>query len=306
MTDIETLRYTIVHGARSSARDSGWWRLGQVVNVLVGLSTALLGYLVGRLWQTVVVRHRCRRARNFWRSAVDEKFQIVVSRFTPEGHREPTGVVGGGDAIADRILRDHFGEIGFKRPTVVFVDEPKLDRRNNLILLGGPDSNRVTHEALQNVPARLRVVNPGPGQPMQVEDWGMDDSKDAPSVFVAEPATAAMTDYGVIARVRNPFNPSRTLVMISGAYGYGTWAGVELSRTDDFLRRCEALDSEHRAAAGLVGAMRSAAGRWVRRSARPDPGSRWAEFECLLRVEVYDREPQRTEILRFRPIRQTS
>lgn len=278
--------------------------MGQVVNILVGLSTALIGYLIGRVWQTMVVRRQCRKARRFWRPAIDDKFQIVVSRFQPAGHREPTGVVGGGDAIADRILRDHFGAIGLKRPDVVYVDEPRLDRRNNLILLGGPDSNRITEEALDRVPTGLRVVDPGPGEPMEVRDLAADLGTDGDgpdgTVFVAAPSAAAMTDYGVITRVRNPFNPDRTLVVISGAYGYGTWAGVQLSRTEDFLRRCESLDSARRGG-GVVGA-------WLRRGSHGSKasGARWAEFECLFKVDVYDKEPQRTEILRFRPIRDSS
>lgn len=286
--------------------------MGQVVNVLVGLSTALIGYLIGRMWQSVVVRQRCRRARRFWRPAIDEKFQIVVSRFQPPGHREPTGVVGGGDAIADRMLRDYFGEIGFRRPDVVYVDEPKLDRRNNLILLGGPNSNRITEEALDRVRTGLHVVDPGPGEPMEVRDSLLAaepevdrDAERAQTVFVAEPTSAAMTDYGVITRVRNPFNPRRTLVVISGAYGYGTWAGVQLSQTEEFLRRCEALDSAHRdTATGVVGALGQGWTRVMRITARRDVRAPWAEFECLFKVDVYDGEPQRTEILRFRAIRE--
>jgi hypothetical protein len=36
------------------------------------------------------------------------------------------------------------------------------------------------------------------------------------------------TDYGLIIRVKNPFNPKRNILMISGAYGYGVVAGIQV------------------------------------------------------------------------------
>ena len=88
--------------------------------MLIGLGTALIGYLVGRLWQTLKVRRRNWKARQFWQPVVDEQFQIVVSRFSVDGFTEPTGLVGGGDAIANRLLGDLFQDIGLARPQVVY------------------------------------------------------------------------------------------------------------------------------------------------------------------------------------------
>jgi len=266
--------------------------MSAITNVLVGLATAFIGYLIGRLWQTVRVRRRYWRSRQFWQPVVDGHFQIVISRFPVEGFRKPTGVVGGGDAIANRLLGDLFQDIGLERPKSVYVDEAELDRDQNLIVLGGPNANRVADEALARVAPSLRVVDPGPGLPMQVEDLTAQAPLD---VYVADPADDHMTDYGVIVRARSPFNADRAVVVISGAYGYGTWAGVQVSKRKEFLERCEELDAENRHAPGRgLRRLRSL----FRRSAVP----RWAQIECLFKVDVIDRRPQSAEILVFRRI----
>jgi hypothetical protein len=44
-----------------------------------------------------------------------------------------------------------------------------------------------------------------------------------------------LTDCGVIIRAPNPFNPKKTVVILCGSYGYGTWAAVQLAQSRDFL-----------------------------------------------------------------------
>lgn len=277
-----------------------------VTNILLGLATALLGYLIGRLWRTLKVQRRHRRARRFWQPVVDGHFQIVISRFGVDGFREPTGLVGGGDAIANRLLGDLLQDIGLERPTSVYVDEPELDRGKNLIVLGGTYENRVAAEALARIAPGLAVVDPGPGRCMQVEDLTVaagpegDATGERQRVYVAEPATDHMTDYGVIVRAHNPFSPDRALVVISGAYGYGTWAGVQLSQTPEFLRRCAELDAEN-----LEATPERPRPIWspgARLGFRHSEVPAWAQVECLYKVDVVDRRPQTSEILLFRRI----
>lgn len=282
----------------------------QLVNVLVGLFTALIGYILGRFWNTLVIWRRYRNARRFWQPVLsDERFQVVVSRFEPSGFREPTKVVGGGDAIAHRLLADIFHEIGFRRPEFVYVHEPELDLSRNLILLGGTTTNEITEEALKIIRPSLTVVDPGPGIAMEVHDSAAvaesntnNASEEVQRVIVVEPSSKRMTDYGVIIRSRNPFNRSKILVIISGAYGYGSWAGVKLTQTDEFLRRCELLDAMQQAPTRNG---RRPHGPWrsMRRTLAPLlPEPRWTELECLFKVEVFADRPQTPQILRFRAL----
>lgn len=261
----------------------------QLVNVLVGLSTALLGYVAGRLWQASTNWLRYRKARHFWRPVVEGKVQVVVSRFQPTEFREPTGLVGGGDAFASRQLSDDFREIGLKGLEVVFVDESDLDRRANLILIGGPDANDVTRQALALTKPYLQIVDPGPGLPMEIHDTAPPEGVDhagprieAVERYAADPFADSdpAVDYGMIIRTRNPFNPRAALVVIAGTYGYGAWAGVSLARDNLFLKGCVALDEQYRRGGG----------------------GDWAPLECLFRVGIFDRRPHTPEIIRLRTL----
>lgn len=268
-----------------------------VLNIVLGLAAAFIGYLIGRLWEKFQVRRRCWMAREFWHPVLDGTFQIVISKFDIPEFREPTGVVGGGDAIANRLLSELFHDIGLERPQSVYVDERELDRANNLVVLGGPAENKVARQVCDRLRPGMRVVDPGPGLPMQVEmtaqpggDWA------APLVHVAEPGQE-MIEYGVILRAPSPFADGRTVVVIQGAYGYGTWAGVGLTRSKDFLARCEALDHEDGEPRGRVATAAARAGRRMGLAL----GSRaWVPIECLYRVDVVDGHPTSTEIVALR------
>jgi hypothetical protein len=101
------------------------------------LSATMVGYIAGRLWQGMVVRLRSRRAIKFWGPILSGRVQVVVSRFKIASFLEPTGIVGGGDALALRELSAYFNKVLLRELDVVYVDEARLDRTNNLIVLEG-------------------------------------------------------------------------------------------------------------------------------------------------------------------------
>jgi hypothetical protein len=86
--------------------------MAQLLNVLIGLSTALIGYIIGRLWQRVADWLPYRRARRFLAPVMSGGLQVVTSRFRSPGF--PDGMVGGGDALALRELEGFFVKIGFR------------------------------------------------------------------------------------------------------------------------------------------------------------------------------------------------
>ena len=280
--------------------------MGQLIGILGGLVTTLIGYLIGRTWQKAVDRIPFRRAKIFWQPLLNGDIQVVVSRFESASFNEPTGLVGGGDALALRELSSYFSRIGLRRHRVVYVDEATLDRKNNLVLLGGPDSNAVTRDALELIAPRLRLLDPGPGIPVEVHDLapapdhGGEDSvgiTPQPNVYIPK----ADIDYGVIIRARNPFAPDRGLVIFAGAYGYGTWGGVNLVLSDDdFLHRCRELEAEFGQPSrwGLRSLVKRVSAPRPHRGGSPDSAA--VQLECLFRVGVYDRQPHAHEIIVFR------
>src|SRR5215468_6146088 len=221
-------------------------QMAQLVNILGGLATALIGYAIGRVWQQVVDWLRYRRARLFLGPAVKGGVQVVTSRFSVTEFTEPTGVVGGGDALALRELTTFFDAIGLKQIDTVFVDEGRLNVRGNLILLGGLDTNKVTMAAMELVKPSVTLVDPGPGIPMEVHDLAAAVELQSNAVKSLKrnsyKAIPGQVDYGIVIRTPNPFDTAKAMIIIAGAYGYGSWAGIDLIQQPEFLRKCEELD----------------------------------------------------------------
>ena len=280
--------------------------MAQLVNILVGLTTALIGYVIGRLWQRTVDWLPYRRARLFLGPTAKGGVQIVASRFLSTEFREPTGVVGGGEALALRELATFFAVVGFRQFSTVYVDEGRLDIRGNLILLGGLDTNKVTDAAMKLIKPKVTISDPGPGIPMEVHDLA---SGGRPQGDAARPmagrkyqAAPGETDYGIIIRAPNPFDPRKAMIIIAGAYGHGTWGGVDLIQRDDFLRKCEELDMRAATTVGRVS--RATVGlRNLRAVIVGSGGNRaWSALECIFKVGVFDDRPTAPEIIVFRSL----
>src|SRR5229473_1903149 len=108
--------------------------MGVLSSIVTGLLTALIGYAVGRAWQRFIDQGPYRHARRFWGPLLGGELQIIVSRFWSDSFIEPTGIVGGGDALALREISSYFAKVGLKEAKVVYVDEASVDRGKNLIL----------------------------------------------------------------------------------------------------------------------------------------------------------------------------
>jgi hypothetical protein len=284
--------------------------MSQLVNVFVGLATALIGYVIGRIWQQAVDRLRYRRARNFLGPAVKGGVQVVASRFSLTEFNEPTGLVGGGDALALRELSTFFEAIGLKGIDTVFVDEGRLNARGNLILLGGLDTNRVTMAAMELFKPNVTVVDPGPGMSMEVHDLapggGAETNAEKSLKVHSYKAIPGQVDYGIVIRAPNPFDTSKAMIIIAGAYGYGSWAGIDLIQQPAFLRKCEELDFLSLETATGVSWLRTrlrSVGATIWRSA-DSPG--WPGVECIFKVQVFDDRPTAPEIIVFRSLARPS
>ena len=202
------------------------------------------------------------RARGFWRDLFEPDLTIVVSVFGLMD--EPSGLMGAGCAFGLIELLRHLGELGTRQPRIVTtadggqVTDDSL--RNTLILLGGPARNAVTRDAMSRLPlthhfteSLTTILDTLTGRA-----YGY-----SPALF----GQADGTDYGLLVKATNPFNPQASILIIAGSSGYGTWAGTRL------ITESSALDET--AASG-------------------DP------FECIFATDVLGRSPQATEALVIR------
>jgi hypothetical protein len=158
------------------------------------------------------------------------------------------------------------------------------------------------------IKSNLTIHNPGEGIRGEVHDLAPDKGCDDGDLEGMPPIrrfkTSKQIDYGIIIRTFNPFNPDRVVIIIAGAYGYGTWGGIDLIRQDPFLRKCEQLDlTASGASAANIGPVMLG---WRRVKAllggRKGIGQDWAPFECIFRVRVFDDRPLVPEIMTVRPL----
>jgi hypothetical protein len=139
--------------------------MGGYSEIFWGIASAFVAFLLGLVWDRLTQFVVNFRARKFWGSLISEDLSLVLGRFRDLPGFEASGVVGVGDNIALKTLADYFTGIGFKNFTTYYNDqlsgdtstrEPSL--KGNLILIGGPDANRLTREVLRRVALGVEFV----------------------------------------------------------------------------------------------------------------------------------------------------
>jgi hypothetical protein len=165
-----------------------------------------------------------RRLPDFWRPYLGEGAVIVIGHFAMPQF-EGSGLVGLGDAMALTEIQNYCEVLGVSHPPV--RDARRLgpdDRGQHLILLGGPDANRVTEQVLARIAPKLNASFES------VEDLLGN------AVYRPEGRTNELTkDVGVIIETANPFDREKRVMLLFGCYGYGTWAAARFSKTGSFL-----------------------------------------------------------------------
>jgi hypothetical protein len=279
--------------------------------VFWGIVSAFIAFLLGLAWRRLTQGLVNFRARRFWRPLIGENMHVVLGRFRELPGFEASGVVGAGDNIALKDLADYFTRIGFKRFTVLYNDQfgwsdtvRSSPMQGNLILLGGPDANRLTREVLERITLGIEflevspdylqnsrngvAVSSGPapslarrvGSVWPLSRWGrasrpewrvpvfldkVEDTLHGPVMSAKE----IRSDCGVLIRCPNPFNTAREVMIFCGSYGYGTWAAVQFSQSKEFLERVP---------------------------------KRVRFIECVLTVDVVREMPQNIQVALLRPL----
>ena len=229
----------------------------------------LLGTGAGWALKTGRDRWRTRKARTFWRPFLTNDLRLVIGRFLEFEGFERSGLLGVGDAMALAELQNYLGLIGVSKSQVVYADRLDGDAlKHTLISLGGPDANAVTRDAVKSIDSKLRFGDPSINE-IAIRDSGASP----PKLYVpsAPDRDGAATDYGLILRARNPFDTTKEMMIIAGAFGHGTLAGTRYVTSQEFL-------------------------------ALPAVGARSA-FECLVETDVVRDAPQAIRLVVARSLK---
>lgn len=171
------------------------------------------------------------KSRKFWTPFIEGGLQIVLGRFREFDAFEQSGVLGVGDAIAMTELKSHIESIGFSGIPISFADRLDGDSlKTNLVLLGGPDANRLTREAAKRINSTLTFGNPD-----RYEIALYDGTNGRAFVPRRNIKGAVENDFGIILLCKNPFALQKRVLLCAGSFGYGTWACVRFILSEVFL-----------------------------------------------------------------------
>lgn len=217
---------------------------GLVVGAFPDVSLNLIAAAIGgaAVWLATKVGKSLRllRARRFWKAMGSRKPLIVLGApdWEPINRWEPTGMVGKGDIIALVEIDAQLRELGFAGKIVESKELKSDDLRSDLVLIGGPDGNKVTATMM----ARLEgVISYGftrdPEVGNAVHDRTSGTTVKPTYARPSDPSSALTSDLGLIIRAANPLAPKSEIVILAGCWGYGTAAAAEKLRDRKFLRR---------------------------------------------------------------------
>jgi len=187
-----------------------------------------LGAIAGWLLKIGRDRWRTRRARRFWRPFLRAGTTIVLGRTLDDHGWERSGLLGIGDAMALAEVRQFLLRLGAQEPEIAFANQLVGDQlQRTLILIGGPDANTVTRDAVTSIASSLRF-----GDSANHEVSIRDISTSPATIY---PSTA--DDCGVIIRTRNPFERAREVLILAGSFGHGTLAAARYAISQEFLKQ---------------------------------------------------------------------
>ncbi len=185
-------------------------------DVLVNLLAAGLLALAAAAWAW----NRRLRARSLWPFRGD-KFTAVLATSSTQStgiYMRPASGIGQIRALAilvPSILRAWRRRVDVS--DVMLSADVTSEIDNDLVLLGGPKNNKITHDFL----ARVQGTDGAPNQIDSIIYWEGAEY----SAKLGE-GVAAQEDFGLILRWKNPHDPQRTVILLSGASTYGTIAAA--------------------------------------------------------------------------------
>jgi hypothetical protein len=258
-----------------------WRSAVQVLfQVALNFFPAVVAFALGVMWRRARKAIVFFRARRFWRPVISDDLQIVLGGFGDLRGFEASGLIGRGDVLAMNELVAYFQKIGYGAPRVSYADELGLydltgkSLQSNMIIIGGPDVNSMARDILDRINLgvdfaagqmgeSLSICRQGgrfklnPIRPFSqffaiersnyrkiplVRDLTASRDQEASAIYCPSIKNGKiLIDYGVVVRAPNPFDPDKSVVLLCGTYGYGTWGAVRFVQSARFLNELKKL-----------------------------------------------------------------
>lgn len=220
-------------------------------DLLVNLFAAGIAFAVGASLRRISFGFRTRALRSFWKPVVHGGVRVAIGSFFvndyykrgPGGYEglvdlvDLAGYAGLGDLEAYVQIKDQLRRVGVRDfelgPGHQVSNE---QRKENLILIGGPHSNPLTAKVMDQIP-HTYSFGLADGSGTFGKDTRIYDSKLDTSTDCRVGATGMLeSDQGIIIRCANPFAPDKSVIIMAGSWGFGTAAATRLIESRDFLK----------------------------------------------------------------------
>lgn len=220
--------------------------MNQLSNILINIAASLVLILAGFLLRTAIRVLAHLRSSNHW--SVSFRDELLVCIGIRDSVEEPSGEMGAGDALALQELGSRLTSTGTKFSIAYVSRFREADLAKDLILLGGPDVNVITKNALARINSGFESQYQ-PERPRRFKISIYDRLED--TTYLPETNSGrepfgtgwaglspmeASSDYGIIINCPSPFTRSKRIIITYGAFGYGTLGALRWMNSNPIPR----------------------------------------------------------------------
>lgn len=171
---------------------------------------------------------------SFWEPMVARGLTVVIGTqslgYAEEW--EPSGLVGLGDVKALLEIHRQLLSVGFEGEIIDAEDLPRSRLGSDLVVIGGPDANKITAMLMDLLDPSLSFVFPGSQQ--HVVNLYDKVAEDIVGPEIGHDGEL-LHDFGLVVRAPNPLaNGATEVVVVAGCWGHGTAAAAAVLGTADF------------------------------------------------------------------------
>lgn len=211
-----------------------WWAIVASASsfALGAVAGAVSGYYGQRFLDAVHRRLPFRRSAKFWTPWLS-KDALIVAATKEERLEDQTRGTGAFDTMAVTSIAQFLGRLNPREfPSLRIEEYPRSWGERNVIAMGGPNNNAISARVMESRDLALM--------------WRFDGNTvvGPRGAIVRQPVgrpgeQSFAVDYGIITFVPNPRMPERSVLVVAGCWGQGTYGGVLLLQRDarKLLRR---------------------------------------------------------------------
>mgnify|MGYP006276788707 CR=1 FL=1 len=177
--------------------------------------------------------------RRFWAPIVsDEEFIIVF----PNREKKPSipGLIEYDVKSTNILLRELTAKFSsVENQSITDVEFGSEHKDHHLITVAGPVSNKLTYDLLQTNDLPYAFEQEGEEVTATIVPRSNDEDPYVPDTIQSGKGDVpkVLVDYGIITRMKSPYDSDCVMINVAGGFGPGTFSGFELLTDPDALSR---------------------------------------------------------------------